>query len=248
MTALIGTAGWSIPRQAAHAFSAEGSALERYASRFRVVEINSSFHRPHRPSTWARWASLVPADFRFAVKIPKEMTHVRKLVDCREPLAKFLDEVHVLGPKLAVLLIQLPPKLSFDVAIAEDFFALVATLTPTQSVCEPRHASWFDPAPDAFLERQRIARVAADPTPVPAAALPGGWRGMSYWRLHGSPRMYRSAYGTERLFDYAELLQHEQGAGRDAWCVFDNTASSAAIDDALGLTALVSGVSLGRQG
>src|ERR1700712_4633041 len=177
MTVIIGTAGWSIPRNAADAFSPEGAALERYASRFRAVEINSSFHRPHRQSTWARWARLVPPDFRFAVKIPKEITHVRKLVGCREPLAKFLDEVHSLGPKLAVLLVQLPPKLSFEASVAEDFFALLASLTSAQPVCEPRHPSWFAEAPDAFLDRSRIVRVAADPAPVPSAALPGGWRG-----------------------------------------------------------------------
>lgn len=240
MAIFIGTAGWSIPRGLAHAFSVEGAALERYASRFRAVEINSSFYRPHRQSTWARWGSMVPDDFRFAVKIPKEITHQRRLVDCQEVLAKFVDEARCLGSKLAILLVQLPPSLAFDAGIAAKFFDLMAAATGTQVVCEPRHPSWFEPAPDAFLDARRVVRVAADPAPVLAAAHPGGWRGASYWRLHGSPQIYRSAYGEGQLKDYAALLQDEAGTG-EAWCMFDNTASSAAIHDALALDALVQG-------
>lgn len=73
--AIVGTAGWSIARSDAHGFPAAGTALERYARVFGGVEINSSFHRAHRPSTWAKWAACVPAGFRFAVKIPKTITH-----------------------------------------------------------------------------------------------------------------------------------------------------------------------------
>ncbi|MGI8931695.1 MAG: DUF72 domain-containing protein, partial [Sphingomicrobium sp.] len=65
-------------------FPSEGPALERYADRFTAVEINSSFHRAHRENTWARWRDSVPEQFKFSVKIPKEITHKRKLQDCRE--------------------------------------------------------------------------------------------------------------------------------------------------------------------
>jgi uncharacterized protein YecE (DUF72 family) len=223
----------------AHSFSDEGTALERYASRFLAAEVNSSFHRPHRPSTWAKWADLVPADFRFAVKVPKTITHERRLVDCEEPLSRFLGEVSHLGAKLAVLLVQLPPKLAFEPAIAADFFGLMKSLTPMQLVCEPRHPSWFDGPSNTLLEELSVARAAADPAPVPAATSPGGWREFRYWRLHGSPVIYRSAYGEERLGGYADLLEHEQASSRQAWCIFDNTASSAATTDALALSALL---------
>ena len=75
----IGTAGWVIPRQNAEMAAGEGSHLERHARVFRCVEINSSFHRSHRPATWARWAEAVPEDFRFSVKFPKAVTHQAKL-------------------------------------------------------------------------------------------------------------------------------------------------------------------------
>jgi uncharacterized protein YecE (DUF72 family) len=66
----IGTAGWAIPRQCAEHFPRDGSGLERYAARFTAVEINSTFHRSHKPHTFARWAEAVPEGFRFAVKMP----------------------------------------------------------------------------------------------------------------------------------------------------------------------------------
>ncbi len=229
---LIGTAGWSVHSSQAAAFPQEGSALERYASRFSAVEINSSFHRAHRPATWAKWAALVPGDFRFSVKVPKAITHARALADCDLLLREFLDGARELGRKLAVLLVQLPPKLAFDAAVAAKFFEAAQVLTSARLVCEPRHPSWFEADADAFLRDVEVARVAADPSPVTSAAQPGGWRGMSYWRLHGSPAIYRSPYGRERLADYARSLTADAARG-ETWCIFDNTASSAAISDAL---------------
>src|SRR4051794_29890143 len=114
MAVNIGTAGWSIPSDCAAEFPSEGSSLSRYSARFNVAEINSSFHRPHRRSTWERWHDSVPAAFRFSVKVPKLITHVRKLVDCSEPMDEFLGQTGALRDELAVLLVQLPPKLDFD--------------------------------------------------------------------------------------------------------------------------------------
>lgn len=227
----IGTAGWSIAREAAARFPAEGSALERYAAVFPGAEINSSFHRSHRASTWERWRDSVPADFRFSVKLPKAISHAARLVDCGEALERFLDEAHLLGDRLAVLLLQLPPSFAFDAARVEDFLGDLASRTPAALACEPRHATWFEPEPDALLTRLRVARVAADPAVVPAASEPGGWRGLSYWRLHGSPVKYRSSYAGPRLDALADAVRRAD----DAWCIFDNTASSAATGDALGL-------------
>ena len=235
MKSIIGTAGWSIPREQAGSFPTEGTSLQRYAARFRGAEINSSFHRSHRASTWQRWAESVNDAFRFSAKLPKTITHQKKLVDCRELVSAFLEEVAPLGDKLAVLLVQLPPKLAFDAALAEDFFADLHARSECAIACEPRHPSWFEAEADALLAGLQVARVAADPAVVPAAAEPGGWRGLNYWRLHGSPVMYRSAYGAERLEAYAEALAEARQARRPAWCMFDNTASSAATADALWL-------------
>lgn len=236
MAIKIGTAGWSIPREIAGEFAGKGSSLERYASRFDVAEINSSFHRPHRLSTWERWRDNVPSNFRFSVKLPKAITHQAKLAECEELLDEFIAQAHTLAGKLAVILVQLPPKLELDPAVAQDFFTALRSRTQAELVCEPRNASWFTDEADALLRAMRVARVAADPPICDAAAKPGGWRGIDYWRLHGSPVIYRSSYNG-RIDTYANALL-APGAN-ERWCIFDNTASSAGAGDALALLAAV---------
>lgn len=238
----IGCAGWAIPRVSSPAFPAAGSHLQRYAGRLTGVEINSSFYRPHRPSTYAKWAAAAPDEFRFAVKVPKEVTHVRRLVDVEAVLLRFLGECAALGPSLGPLLVQLPPSLEFATTVADAFFAVLREHHAGAAVCEPRHASWFTPPAQRMLRTYWVARVAADPSPVPAAAEPGGWDGLVYYRLHGSPEMYRSAYSPAYLDRLATTLRRHVRGGVPTWCIFDNTAAGAATEDALGLLARVGGV------
>src|SRR3984957_9130196 len=196
MKLLVGTAGWTVPKQHLALFSAPGegekrSHLERYASRLRCTEINSSFYRPHRRATWERWAATTPDEFRFAVKAPKAVTHIAKLENTGAILLEFFDAVCGLGKKLGPVLIQLPPKLAFDEGVAREFFTTLRELHQGGVVLEPRHASWFSASTDRLLRSFQIARVAADPPKgSEAAAYPGGWPGLRYWRLHGAPRTY----------------------------------------------------------
>jgi len=216
-------------------FPPTGSALERYAARMPGVEINSSFYRSHRPATWARWAASVPAGFRFAVKMPRTISHERRLIDCEALLATFLEETASLGEKLAVLLLQLPPTLVWQSRSVEDFLSRLTASTSAVIVCEPRHPSWFRGEADCLLAQFGVARAAADPARAPAAAYPGGSQGLHYWRLHGSPRIYWSAYDPARLACYAAHLREGRAAGRPVWCILDNTAAGAALANALAL-------------
>jgi uncharacterized protein YecE (DUF72 family) len=228
----IGTAGWSIPRAVADQFPGEGSHLERYARRMNAVEINTSFYRPHKRAIWERWAAATPEDFRFSVKTPRLLTHDQRLKDPDTALDAFAEQVAGLGEKLAVLLVQLPPSLIFDADVAAPFFTALRLRLDAAVVCEPRHASWFSPHVDSLLSDWKVARVAADPAKVPAAGDPGGWKGLSYARLHGSPRVYYSAYPVEILADQARRLEALSVNG-PAWCILDNTAGGAALGDAL---------------
>lgn len=236
MAIRIGTAAWALPRTVREAFPTGSSNLERYAARFDCTEINSSFYRPHRRATYARWADSVPAGFRFAVKLPKAITHEARLIDCEPLVARFAEETDGLGDKRGPILVQLPPKLAFEPQVAAPFFALLRGFVPGEVVCEPRHASWFEPSADAMLDDSRVARVAADPAPVPAAALPGGWRGLAYFRLHGSPRPYWSSYEEDALTQWAARAR---SADAESWVIFDNTGSGAATGDALAFQACV---------
>ena len=238
----MGCAGWSLPRSEHAEFPDAGSHLERYASRFDAVEINTSFHRPHRPTTYARWSAGVPSSFRFSVKIPRTITHGLRLQQAGDLLETFLAEVTGLGDKLGCLLVQLPPSLSFEPAVAADFFMDLRARLSVPVACEPRHPSWFAPPVDSLLQEMRVMRVAADPSCVPEAAEPGGWRGGNYYRLHGSPRVYYSAYSEEYLAGLVSRIQEDAAEGRTVWCIFDNTTLGAATRNALDLRSRLGGL------
>jgi uncharacterized protein YecE (DUF72 family) len=242
----IGTAGWSIPKEQAALFPPAGSHLERYGAVLNAVEINSSFYRPHRKATYERWSAAVPDDFRFAVKIPKAITHERRLKDAGDLLDRFLSEAGGLGPKLGPLLVQLPPSLDFKDDVSEGFLRELRGRVGGGIVCEPRHPTWFTPDVENLLDDLRIARVAADPARVPGAGEPGGWRGLSYYRLHGSPRIYYSPYSPEALSGVADRLLRDAAAGAETWCIFDNTAAFAATGDALTTRSLIEARSQGE--
>lgn len=231
----IGCAGWSLPRDQWPHFAAEGSHLERYAGVFDAVEIDTSFHRPHRRETYARWADSTPARFRFAVKLPKAITHERRLIDAMSPLDEFMAQVAGLGDKLGCLVVQLPPSLAFDADPVGRFLVALRRRHAGPVALEPRHASWFEPTADALLARHAVARVLADPVLHPLAAAPGGWPALIYLRLHGSPRRYWSRYEDGLLVQLADRLRLAQEGGSACWCIFDNTAGGEAIGNALTL-------------
>lgn len=118
--------------------------------------------------------------------------------------------------------------------MAEKFFIDLRGRFDGDVVLEPRHASWFDRAPEDLLTERRVARVAADPAVVANAAEPGGWGGLAYYRLHGSPKMYYSAYSDEYLEALAATMR-ERARTSAVWCVFDNTAEGSATENALDL-------------
>jgi uncharacterized protein YecE (DUF72 family) len=220
-------------------FPPAASNLERYATRFSCAEINSSFYRQHRRSTYERWAASVPAEFRFAVKVPRAITHDQRLVAADVLLEVFLDEARGLGATLGPLLVQLPPSLTLDATTADQFFGTLRALHEGDVVCEPRHDSWFGAEGDAILRGHRVGRVGADPARCADAALPGGWPSIAYLRLHGSPRIYYSDYTAEALRRTVELLHAHHAAGAACWCIFDNTTLGAATGNALTLARML---------
>ena len=231
----LGCAGWSLPRDIQHAFIGEGSHLQRYASVLNAVEINSSFHRPHSRATYERWAASVPAAFRFSVKLPRTITHDAKLAATESLLDAFVAQATGLGDRLGCLLVQLPPSLAFAPDTAPAFFDALCVRTGAPVAIEPRHASWFTPEVDAWLAAQRITRVLADPVRHDAGRAPGGFGDRIYLRLHGSPRMYYSSYEADLIGALANRIAIALAQGREVWCIFDNTAGSAAAHNAVAL-------------
>lgn len=237
----IGTAGWTIRSEHTSLFGDSGTHLTRYAARLNAVEINSSFYKPHRAQSYARWARETPKEFSFAVKMPKRITHELQLAGAKNAIGEFFAQCGGLGEKLGCVLIQLPPSLEFDSAVVSRFLREVRAIHTGAVALEPRHESWFEPAPDGLLARFKIARVAADPLPakmqdMSIAQSPGGFDGLEYWRLHGSPKIYYANYASDFLDTLAKRLSNS-AQSKDVWCVFDNTAVGHATNNALELTA-----------
>jgi uncharacterized protein YecE (DUF72 family) len=235
----VGTAGWTIAARYQDALAGSGSHLERYAERLNAVEINSSFRRHHRVQTYARWTSSVPTHFRFSVKVPRSLTHAGELTPQPDVLDQFIEGVLGLGDKLGVLLVQLPPRLSFDKSMARVFFAELRQRIDVQVACEPRHPSWSSASANSVLTEYEVARVAADPPPWPGADGPGGCERFAYFRWHGQPRKYYSDYDAERL---AALQQRMGVAGEcalDVWAIFDNTVLGCALGNALAIAGAI---------
>jgi uncharacterized protein YecE (DUF72 family) len=228
-----GTAGWSVPSRYAEAVPGPGSHLERYSRQLNAAEIDTSFYRPHQRKTYERWAASTPDDFRFAVKLPKTITHERALADCDDLIGAFMEGASGLGTKLAVLLVQLPRSSPPDLDAASRFFDDLRRSSEAAIAFEPRHADWFNAEADAWLAERRIARVAADPAPAPGGGDSGGWNGLRYYRWHGSPRVYYSDYDEAALAALREKTDANRADGATVWCVFDNTASGAALGNAL---------------
>jgi len=231
----VGTAGWNIRAEFRDKFSTNGSHLERYASQFNAVEINSSFYKPHRMTTYERWAASVPDDFRFSVKAPKTITHKQMLVDVTDELKRFLGETSGLGKKLGVILVQLPPKLRFRESVAAQFFSLLRTCYRGPVVCEPRHLSWLGNDVERLFIDYRVSRVAADPSIGTAASVPSGAKDILYYRWHGSPYVYYSSYSDQQLVELSRSVSEGSDGDSCVWCVFDNTARGAATSNALAL-------------
>jgi uncharacterized protein YecE (DUF72 family) len=240
----VGVAGWSLPSAAyepkpgfaprlpLERFGEKGSALERYASVYSSVEINSTFYRMHKAETFSRWAQTVPPGFRFSVKLAKEITHELGLANVGEPLERFFTPVRALGDAMGPLLVQLPPSRAFEVRRATAFLRALRAEYPGPAVLEARHETWFDAPASRLLAEHGLTRVIADPSTVEIE--PGPEDRLVYYRLHGSPRVYWSGYSEEFLDDLAGKIATLRERA-EVWCIFDNTAGGFAQHDALGL-------------
>ena len=229
----VGTAGWGIPRAEQPRFPPGGSHLARYAKVLPAVEINSTFYRPHRAATLERWAATVPRAFRFSIKIPRTITHDQRLADSAGLLEEFLASIAPLGSRAGCLLVQLAPSLAFDARVARAFFTVLRNRFDRGIALEPRHASWFESRAERLLNEYKVARVAADPPRAEGGHEPGGWRGLAYFRLHGSPRTFYSSYEDGFLDSLAGKLRDLQRRRIPTWCIFDNTALGAGTGNAL---------------
>lgn len=223
----VGLAGWSeaTSRYRSRFPRAGGTGLERYASALNLVEVNVSFYRSVRRSTYEGWAAQTPDNFAFSVKMARAVTHFAKLSE-QAPLATFWESVTGLGDKLHAVLVQLPPSLAFDSERTATFFTRMRSSYSAMIAVEARHDSWFTDAPRSMYADLDLTEVT---TTIPTEPVGGG---AAYYRLHGEPRRYRSPYTSQQLSALSTDLRARTG---NSLVIFDNTASSAGVENALAL-------------
>ena len=231
----IGTSGWDYPDWSGGFYGGipHKDWLAFYARHFNAVEVNATFYHHQRKSTFEHWRDQTPADFSFAIKGHRYITHVKRLAEPEPPLQQSREAAAGLDGKLAVVLWQTPRSLHKDMARLQSFADALAAWPKVRHVLEFRHASWFDDEVAVCLCTHRIANCWSDAADWPL------WNAVTtdlvYLRLHGHAHTYASAYGEDELGDWAERVKDMQAQGRDAHVYFDNTASGAALRNAVRL-------------
>lgn len=241
----IGCSGWDYPHWRARFHAAEiprAQWLEGYARSFDTVELNNSFYRLPAPETFARWAARVPEAFVFAVKASRYLTHVKRLKDPAEPIARLLSHAEHLGSRLGPLLYQLPPRWMPDVQRLSTFVATLPRFSPgdeappvgpLQHVIEFRHETGVTDEVLALLARHGVGLCLHD--------MPGGPVGMAaravtsdvvYVRFHGATHKYSGRYADAVLDDWAAFLRPHVRAGRHVYAYFNNDLDAQAPVDA----------------
>lgn len=224
----VGTASWTIPKIEIESFPLEGTHLERYSKILNAVEINTSFYKDHLPKSYEKWAAITPPEFKFSVKLNQRFTHVCEDVSTID-LSSCLETISHLEDKWRVLLVQFPAGKNFHEAGMNKMYKIIRKRFDGIVALEPRNLTWTSKESLKLMNEYNITKVTADPEKCPGIDIGKE----KYFRLHGSPEIYRSNYSDEYLEDlYLEIskLPHE------VWCIFDNTTFGHATTNALTLT------------
>lgn len=209
----IGTSGYNYPEWRGSFYPEKFPAakmLEFYVSRFNTVEINYTFYRMPTAKQLAGWAAIAPETFTFTLKAPRRITHDSRLQHCEETVAAFCALANTLGPRLGVLLFQLPPQFKRSVAVLEQFLACLPE--GTRAAFEFRHDSWHDEEVYAALRRRHVALCIADSEKMSTPLVPTADYG--YFRLRDE------GYQAADIQRWAETIRKMDPAWKDVFVYF----------------------------
>jgi uncharacterized protein YecE (DUF72 family) len=203
--------------------------LEKYAESFDTVEVNNAFYRLPERDTFAQWRARTPDDFVFAVKMSRYLTHIKRLREPAEPVARFLGRAEALGDKLGPVLLQLPPTLKIDVAALDETLGLFPK--GVKVAVEPRHDSWWTDEVRELLRRHNAALSWADRKGRPVTPL---WvtADFGYLRMHEGRAQPWPRYGRTSLATWLDRLP-----GVPTYVFFNNDPGGAAVIDAAAMAA-----------
>lgn len=236
----IGTSGWSYPWKGIFYPEELKSKdyLSYYSTRFLTVEVNSSFYHMTRPSTVLKWYQETPHNFRFALKMHKSITHLKRLENIENEVATQMNSFLLLKEKLGPVLIQLPASLKYNPEY-EDFFSFLRKKYPAVIFAlEARNTTWFDCSVQEMLEKYSLSWVIADA----GDRFPQKEMSTSneiYLRFHGVEKLYSSSYSDEKLSLYAEKISMWLQSGKRVWIFFNNTMNGAAVKNAFTIESMI---------
>ena len=233
-----GTSGWVYKGWRSHLYA--GTPVKHWlrvaSAAFSSLEINGSFYSQISTATYERWRDATPAQFRFALKGHRFVTHYRRLRDCEASIVRLRDQATHLGSKLAAVVWQLPSNFTLDLARLREFLRALGSWRVRHAI-ELRHASWFIPAVASALADAGAAVCLSD---APDFRM---WRELTadfvYVRLHGHTRKYASSYSAGSLQRWADDALRWRDQGRDVFVYFDNDAEGHAVRNARAFAGLV---------
>ncbi|MBW0016991.1 MAG: DUF72 domain-containing protein [Mycobacterium sp.] len=240
MTVRIGTSGWSYNHWTDVLYPPRLPAarrLSRYVEVFDTVELNASFYRWPKDSTFAGWRDRLPDGFTMSVKAHRGLTHYRRLASPEPWIERFEHCWQLLGDRRGVLLVQLHPEQQRDDARLDSFLSAVPA--SIRVAMELRHPSWNDPAVYAALARHRAAYVVMSGGGL--ACIPRATTDLVYVRMHGPypDAMYAGSYTARQLRQWADRITAWRDERRDVWIYFNNDLGGHAVRNALSLRELL---------
>ena len=234
----IGTSGWHYAHWRGSFYPQDLDPdrwLQDYAQHFGTVEINNTFYHLPERETFTQWRDTVPAEFIFAVKASRYITHMKKLLDPVEPVTEFTERADRLGHRLGPILFQLPPHWGRDLERLSSFLDVLRE--GHRYAIEFRDPSWFDDEVYQALQSHGAAFCMyhfgnlASPKIVTADWI--------YVRFHGPDGAYQGSYSTELLGEWAGAFTAWSAQGKEIYCYFNNDAEGHAPHDAARLQAMI---------
>lgn len=212
--------------------------LEFYSQHFATVEVNSTFYHQMRPGTFVNWSKMVPKDFIFTIKANRFITHIKRLLDCSEPLNRLLEQLKGLGNNLGPILFQLPPRWRADEKRLDRFLYELRTLnSKLMVVFEFRDESWFKKSVLEFLKKYNVGLVINDSPHFPKVE--EITTDFTYIRFHGPSALYSSEYSEKELEIWAKKIKSWEKKRISVFAYFNNDVGGYAIKNARSLTKLV---------
>jgi uncharacterized protein YecE (DUF72 family) len=238
----IGTSGYIYPHWEGIFYPEnwpKSKKLEYYCQHFDTVELNNTFYRLPGEKAFESWYKRTPKNFIFAVKVSRFITHVKKLVDCKEVWGIFLKRVLILKEKLGPLLFQLPPFLKADPKKLEDFGKMILKESPKglRFAFEFRNESWCNEKIYQILKKFNFAWVVVDSPFWPKVYQ--FTADFVYVRMHGSKILFGSKYTKRELEDLAQRIKKWKKQNLDVYVYFNNDAYGYAVEDAKELSKMV---------